>query len=354
MKIKIVLIPLAVIFSLIAVVFITLLWFSPGKVSTARGESNSLAEKIFLEIGGIRQGMILESKNTGNPVLLILHGGPGSTEYAAFKHYNVGLENLFTVCYWEQRGSGMSYNTEIDSNTMTLNQLISDTVEVTNYLRNRFEKEKIYIMGHSWGTLLGSHVINQNPDLYHAYIGVGQIANTLKSEKEIYEFIYSTAKARNDKPALDVLETWNVDDDNTFKTGDHLPFRMTYVTKYGGGIMHSETSTLSFLIQLIFCKAYTISEKINFVYGLSFSGRFMTHYVLDANLTASLSAQNIPVYIIAGKYDYQTTSNQALLYYEVLEAPAKAFYLFENSAHSPMFEEPQLFIEILKEVLKNF
>lgn len=104
-------------------------------------------EKLFIEINGSKQGMFLQSENTENPVLLYIHGGPGAPDIAFAEKYPTGLEKIFNVCWWEQRGSGISYNRKITPKEMTLEQMVSDTIEVTNYLRNRFGKEKIYIMG---------------------------------------------------------------------------------------------------------------------------------------------------------------------------------------------------------------
>ena len=99
------------------------------------------------------------------------------------------LKNYFTVVWWEQRGSGLSYNADIPPETMTLEQMISDTKELTNYLRNRFGKEKIYLMGHSGGTFIGIQVAARMPELYHAYIGVAQMSDQLKSERLAYEYM---------------------------------------------------------------------------------------------------------------------------------------------------------------------
>ena len=347
---KFLLIFIGIITSLIIVFFITFLILSPGKVSSTWLKENGIAEKIFMNIGGLQQGMIIESKNIENPVLLILHGGPGSTEYAAFKHYNVGLENLFTVCYWEQRGAGISYNPDIDENTMNLSQFISDTVDVTNYLRERFNKNKIYLLGHSWGTLLGSYVINQNPDLFNAYIGVGQMVNTVESEKEIWEFMYSNAIERGDKKAIIELGNNNPNNNNFIHDAQYMGLRMKYVLKYGGGITHNANSIMPFIWQIVKCKAYSIREKVNFIQGQIFSTMllFREEATNNPNLLIDLAIQNIPVYIIAGKYDYQTTANQAKKYFDTLEAPTKMFFLFENSAHSPMFEEKELFLNIIQ------
>ena len=135
-----------------------------------------ISEKIFIRINGTKQGMFLQSENTQNPVLLFVHGGPGSPEIAFTAKYPTGLEKLFTVCWWEQRGSGISYSRKLTPQEMTMQQMISDTIAVTQYLCERFGKEKIYIMGHSWGTLLSVLTVQQQPELFYAYIGIGQVA----------------------------------------------------------------------------------------------------------------------------------------------------------------------------------
>jgi pimeloyl-ACP methyl ester carboxylesterase len=196
--------------------------------------------------------------------------------------------------------------------------------------------------------MLGSHVISRYPELYNAYIGVGQVANTVESEKEIYEFMRTAAIERNDAAVLEELGAWNPDDEEMYKSGSYLGMRTRYATKYGGGILRNETSVLPLLQQLFFCKAYTVEEKMNYIKGSAFSGMTMAHYVVEANLMNDLPTQDIPVYILEGRYDYQTTHKQAETYYNALEAPEKAFYTFENSAHSPMFDEPVLFFDILK------
>jgi len=115
--------------------------------------AGSISEKVFVNINGVEQGMFIKSKDATHPVLLYLHGG--MPDYFLTQRYPTGLEDYFTVVWWEQRGSGISYSADIPPETMTLEQMISDTLEVTNYLRHRFGKEKIYLMGHSGGTFIG-------------------------------------------------------------------------------------------------------------------------------------------------------------------------------------------------------
>jgi pimeloyl-ACP methyl ester carboxylesterase len=145
--------------------------FSPGKLKPFTNPEGiplegSLSEKIFLTIGGVRQGMIIQSRDTAKPVLLYLHGG--MPEYFLSKKYPTGLEDLFTVVWWEQRGSGISYNFGL-KDTVTVEKLTDDALEITDYLRRRFRKDKIYLMGHSGGTFIGVLTAARAPERYHAY-----------------------------------------------------------------------------------------------------------------------------------------------------------------------------------------
>jgi len=154
----------------------------------------SISEKIFVNINGLKQGMFIMGKDSTKPVLLYLHGG--MPEYYLMKKYPTGLEDYFTLVWWEQRGSGLSFSASILPETMTLEQMISDTKEETNYLRKRFGREKIYLMGHSAGTFIGLQVAAQVPELYYAYIGVAQMTDQLKSERLAYEYMLKKFKEK--------------------------------------------------------------------------------------------------------------------------------------------------------------
>lgn len=146
-----------VIFILVAAGILQV-WSYPGKPEPFTDEKgnvipNSISEKVFLEINGVRQGMFIRGKNSNNPVLLYLHGG--MPDYFLTEKYPTGLEDIFTVVWWEQRGSGISYSPGIPKDSLTLDQMIADTLELTNYLRQRFGQDKIYLMAHSGGSFIG-------------------------------------------------------------------------------------------------------------------------------------------------------------------------------------------------------
>ena len=156
---KILLIILISIIGFLLAGFILLVIKSPGKLDLLKDTSGkvivgSLAEKNFTEIGGMRQGFFIRTENLDNPVLLFVHGGPGSPSFPYSIPYESAerLEKYFTVCYWEQRGAGLSYNASIDPTSMATEQLVEDARQMTKYLQNRFKQEKIYLMGHSFGS----------------------------------------------------------------------------------------------------------------------------------------------------------------------------------------------------------
>lgn len=303
-------------------------------------------EKIYVEINGIKQGMFLQIENLENPVLLFLHGGPGSPEIAFTAKYPTGLEKIFTVCWWEQRGSGISYNPRLAKKEMTIEQMISDTIAVTHYLRKRFSKEKIYVMGHSWGSLLGVLTVQQAPQLFHAYIGIGQVARQLESERLAYTFMLQEFKKANNKKMLRKLERFPVD-----KGGEvsfpYLGVRSDGMMKLGIGVMHNCTSMMELVITLLGYKGYTLKEKLNFPRGSSFSLKYLWGFVLQSDLFTQVPELRVPVYIFQGKYDYQVSYVIAKEYATAVNAPVKGFYTFEHSAHSPCFEEPDKMCHIL-------
>lgn len=310
-------------------------------------------EKIFIEIHGAKQGMFLQSENAENPVLLFLHGGAGSPEIAFTQKYPTGLEKLFTVCWWEQRGAGISYNRKISPQEMTIEQMISDTIMVTQYLLNRFSKDKIYIMGHSWGSLLGVLTVQQQPELFHAFIGIGQVAQQDRSERLAYTYMLEEFCKRNDKKMIRWLKKFPIDAGAPISI-KYLTVRSIGMNKLGIGIMHSMTSMLDCFSIVLGYKGYTLREKIKFLLGSSFSLKYLWDTVLQIDLIKQVPDLHVPVYIFQGRYDYQVSYVVARDYAKMLNAPIKGFYTFDNSAHSPCFEEPDRMCKILRvDVLQN-
>lgn len=312
-----------------------------------------LEEKIFIEVNGTQQGMFLQSKQTENPVLLFLHGGPGSPEIAFTQDYPTGLEEIFTVCWWEQRGSGLSYQKDTTKEKMTIEQMIADTLVVTDYLRKRFAKEKIYLIGHSWGTLLGTMTAQRRPDLFHAYIGIGQMANQLESERLAYSYMLDEYRKNKHQKMIKKLEKFSIDQGGEVSTA-YISARSAGMMKLGVGFMRNCRSSMKIGSMLMRFKGYTLREKVQFMRGNSFALNCLWDEIMTIDLAKEVPELAIPVYILHGRFDYQVSYALAQKYAQKLKAPMVGFYTFNHSAHSPCFEEAEKMCKILREaVLQN-
>ena len=359
---RMLLILFSTLFAFLFILFFVLLAYSPGKIEPYLDETGkeipvSIAEKTFVKIGGVIQGIFIKSKNRDNPILLYIHGGPAFPNYFLIDKYKPGLEDYFTVCYWDQRGGGLSYNSEVTQESMNFKQLTSDAIEVTNYLRMRFGKEKTYIMAHSGGTPIALLAVKKEPKLFQAYIGMGQITNQAESEKMAYSYMLDKYKANKNEKRLNELEKYPVlaSDSNIisfYKSG----IRDNVMHELGIGTMHKMKSVFwGVFIPVWTCKAYTIKEKIN-IWKSKFSFLPKTNLInemLETDFTATIPALDIPVYFFNGKYDLTVNIDLAKAYLAKLNAPLKGFYTFNNSAHSPLFEEPALVRKIIETDVLN-
>ena len=341
---------LSILITLIFTLIIALWMYSPGKPELFLDEKGdllegSISEKTFVTIGGLRQGMFIRSKNINNPVLLYVHGGPAFPNYFLVEKYKPGLEEYFTVCYWEQRGGGLSYSPDIPIETMTFEQLTSDAIEVTNYLRLRFGVEKIYLIAHSGGTPIAIQAVAKEPQLYHAYIGMAQITQQWESERTAFKFMAEQFATSGNLKALNELKKYPVAESDAgvisfFKSS----FRDKVMHELGIGTMRNMKSVITgVFIPVWLCKAYTLKEKINiWVSKLKFAkkARFIDE-LFEMNILEMFPKLEIPIYFFSGKYDLTVNFDLSKTYLERLQAPLKGFYTFENSAHSPLFEEPE-------------
>lgn len=342
--------------SLVLIFVIVLLFYSPGKPEPFKGQdgmpvSGSISEKTFVKIGGVSQGMFIRGEDVNNPVLLYIHGGPAFPNYFLIDRYKPGLEENFTVCYWEQRGGGLSYNPEVPLESMNFDQLASDAIEVSNYLRERFSKEKIYIVAHSGGTPFAIMAVARAPHLYHAYIGMGQITSQSASDRIAYKYMLDIYSGNGNDQAVNELKTYPILDSAEY----NVPFYKSLVRdksmhELGIGTMHDMRSVLKgVFIPVWTCKAYTIREKMN-IWISKFSFLKKTRLIDElfaTDVTEKVSRVEIPVYFFSGKYDLTVNHDLSKAYLEKLEAPLKGFYTFAESAHSPIYEEPQRFREII-------
>ncbi|MFO7692255.1 MAG: alpha/beta hydrolase [Vicinamibacterales bacterium] len=311
-----------------------------------------ISEKVRVDINGFEQGMFLRARNKSKPVLLYLHGG--MPEYFLTRRYPTGLEAEFVVCWWEQRGAGLSYRPGMSPESVNVEQLVADTIALTNDLRRRFGKDRIYLMGHSGGSFLGMHAVARAPELYHAYIGVAQMAHQLRSEQRAYVYMLARCKAEGRAALAKKLEAAPV----TLEGGvppAYWRVRDQAMHALGVGTMREMRSVVTGLfLPSLQSRDYTLAEKINFWRGKAATGvSSMWKDMLAIDLAEHIPAVAVPVYFLHGVHDYTCTCAEASSYFDSLTAPLKGFYTFRDSAHSPMFEEPGRFMTILREDVLN-
>lgn len=338
---------------IVAMPLLMLVLVSPGKTRScpAAGSGSSICEKRFEEIGGVRQGMFIKGADTANPVLLFVHGGPSFSEYFLAEKYPTGLEDHFTVCYWDQRGGGLSATREVTMESLNLGQLAADMIEVTNYLRSRFGKERIYILAHSGGTAFALRAVAENPELYHAYIGMAQITRQAESEKLAYRYMVDSYSSSGNRKMAAKFREYPIIEDEAYL----LPFfnsvlRDKSMHELGIGTMRNMNSIMTGVFYPVWlCRAYTIREKFN-IWRSKFSfvkKSGLRAEVLKLDMSVAVPELGIPAYFISGRHDLTVSHDLSEEYCNKLESPLKRFYTFKNSAHSPMFEEPERFLEIM-------
>ena len=345
---------LTVIIVILIIPVIILFLLSPGKMvpitdSEGKVMRNSISEKTFVDVNGVRMGMIIKSTDKSNPVLLFVHGGPGMPEYFMNQDYPTGLEKYFTVVWWDQRGAGLSYNSSIDKSTMNYNQFVEDTISVTNYLRERFNQDKIYLMAHSFGTSVAIRTAKKAPELYKAYIGIGQMTYQPDSEKKAYDYMIDYYNEIGDKKTLKELK------EKPYPSEKYSRIRDSVMHRAGIGTARNMKSVVKdiFFGSLV-NKEYTVGEKINLWRGKIFSASSYIREEKDStDIRKEITSLDIPVYFISGRYDYTVNYKMSEDYLDNLNAPLKKMYIFENSAHSPIFEEPDKMAEIIQNDILN-
>ena len=354
---------LAFLLVCLLILLVVVLIYSPGKPkqyldTNGRPLANGISEKLFLTIGGVRQGMFIKGLNINNPVLLYVHGGPAFPNYFLIEKYKPGLEEYFTVCYWEQRGGGLSYSPDIPIETMTFEQLTADAIEVSNYLRSRFKKQKIYLMAHSGGTPIAIQAAAKAPQLYSAYIGMAQITNQAESESIAYKYIMEQYTTMGNSKSLAKLKKYSIPDtDSSFAHFYQSPMRDQAMHELGIGTMRNMKSIFTGVFLPVWtCKAFSVKEKMNIWISkiIYVKKAKFTEEIFTMDIPTLVPKLDIPIYFLSGKYDLTVNVDLSKEYFTKLQAPVKGFYTFDNSAHSPLFEEPQRCKEIfVNDILKE-
>jgi proline iminopeptidase len=305
---------------------------------------NSIAKMEKVNIGGLEQMLWFRGVNTENPALILLHGGPGTSESALFRSYVSELEQHFLVVYWEQRGAGRSFSSDIPPETMTMKQFVSDLDELVTYVKQCFSKDQVILLGHSWGSAIGMLYTFEHPERVAAYIGTGQVANVPTAELFSYRYALSEAKQRDHQQAVAELERIG---EPPHTVSEMLTSRK-WVETFGGSF-HSDMDTGNLIWAALQTSEASWWDIIQFGRGNAFSLKHLWPEFRTFNLDEHYLEFDVPIFFLLGRYDWQVPATVAAAYFEKLEAPHKELIWFEASAHNPPFEEPEKFVSTLVE-----
>lgn len=327
----------------------------PARTPPIRGEEGqvlpaSIASLEPVDINGTEQWLHIRGRDRSNPILLFVHGGPGTPETAWLAHYNRRLEDDFLVVAWEQRGAGKSYPAgRADPQAMTLEQLVADIAAVTRHLKERFDQPRVYLVGHSWGTVLAIHAANRRPGDYHALVSVAQAAHAVREEAAIHDWVLARARADGNRRATAQLEALSEPAEDRLSLDD-LSTRLRWVNHYGGGVMHRPGALRELAWIMARSRVYTGVEKARYFRGERFSLEHLYEELAVVDLFRDVPALDVPVWFVHGRHDHQVPLVVARDYHDLLQAPAKRLVVFDDAAHSPLFEDPERFHQLLREV----
>ena len=313
--------------------------------------TNSIASLEDVMIGGVNQSVLIRGFDVDRPVLLWLHGGPGSPMMPVAHVLGDRLEKHFVVVHWDQRGSGRSARSTVSRESLNLEQFLSDTRELIEILRSRFDADRIFLLGHSWGSVLGLITAQRHPELLYAYIGMGQATNERRSEELGLEYVRQRARELKHEQALRELadlEPPYLDDPQK------IVIQRRWLSRFGGQVYEGEPFLFwpdidrSWALAALRSPEYSWSDLLRYLRASPRVRWALFHEFKQVDFMATIPRIEVPVYFLMGRHDYNMHPSLVEEYYVKLDAPkGKSLIWFENSAHSPCLEEPDRFVEVM-------
>lgn len=318
-----------------------------------------------VNICGIDQWLHIRGRNRTNPILLYLHGGPGFPMIGWRDGTFLAWEDFFTVVHWDQRQTGKSYYPDKDEvDPLTVEQFIKDTEEVIQYLQGYLGQDKLFVLGHSWGSVLGMHMVERHPDWLHAYIGIGQVVNMMDGERILYERLVSYAREFHKMELISELEALAPYPNPSCPQksfSDHSSFLRMELSRLAGeaGCHHLtlQESIEQNALNRVLTPYLTLTDISNALLGDK-PAVFRPPYALGKEFMAIDLPKNlgssfeVPIFFFSGRHDYQTPVTLSDAWFNQIKAPHKELIHFEESAHIVVSEEPgKVLVNLVNQVL---
>ena len=348
---------------LVALLFVAWRYFMPRRTSAIRGEK-SIAELTALPINGVKQWLLIRGVDRSMPVLLFVHGGPGTAQIAVMRNYQKELEKDFVVVQWDQRGAGLSGNDPVPDETFTKEQFIADGLEVTRYLCERFQQDKIFLVGHSWGSGLGYMMAVRHPEYYRAFAGLGQMSRN--GETRSYEETLRVAREAGNQEAIQELELLGAppykkvpkvkgvlhEAEAGHEAFAGMQVRFKWSAILGGDAKYINITSV-FIRELLLSSEYTWSDAFAWLKHKAHSINLMYETCnQNIDLYAEGTDFKVPVFFLLGKYDLLTVPAGAVALMEAIHAPQKEIIWFD-SGHEIQWERPKEYQQVLIDCFKK-
>lgn len=299
---------------------------------------NSISELRKVEINGENIQIMIRGCDRNNPILLFVHGGPCWSEIPYVVKYQKEWEEEFTIVHYDQRGSGKSYQFFKDYSEVSVNTHVADLIALTEYITEYLGQEQVILSGHSFGTYIATYAASQKPELYRAYVGIGQVSNKVEGELDNLNKCISAAEAEGNTKDINNLKAL----EESIQNGDMIVPRQ-YVRKYGFAARNINDN-LDYLEGFLLRPEYNLLDTVRLYTATFFYQDILLKESSDNPITEIVTEIDVPIYFVMGKYDGMTSPEAAKAYLESLTCPrGKEFILFENSAHFPQFEESKRF-----------
>lgn len=337
---------------IVLVLGIVLIMFTQLTAATPKiAKENSIAELRKVELNGRKEWISIRGEDRSKPVLLFLAGGPGGSQLAATRYELAKLEKDFIVVNWEQPGSGKSYSA-IPRKKLAPEIYVEDGTALVRSLLKEFKQEKLYLLGESWGSALGIFMVKEQPELYHAFIGTGQMVAFEETEKIDYALAMKLAKENGDQKVVDTLrkngEPPYYGNSVTTKSATYL----NYLSQKMAGNPEIQNGGFQTMRDLA-AKEYGILDKVNYLRGILQTFNHVYPQLYNVDLRKEYSTLDVPVYFLLGKHDINAPLSLTEDYYQKLDAPNKEIIWFEHSGHNPWINEPERFVEAVQQIAEN-
>lgn len=291
-------------------------------------------------VNGDRQNIRIRAEREGLPVILFIHGGPGVCD----RHFVLGNQSAlardYTMVCWDQRGSGKSYDKNIRTQKLSVKTYVDDAEALIDILRERFGQDKIVIAGHSWGTVIGTALAVRCPDKIAAYVAQGVFVDGAENETESYNFCVREAERLGDKKAQKAL-SGIAPVAGRYPSDKAMMTQRDYLSKFGGGTYKKREGMIkSLLIPLLKTPEYSLADVFKYAQGGLYLSKVLWDDIVAVSY-ADVKRLEVPLIVTQGDHDFNTPTSIVRRWYDTLQAPFKKWISFEQSAHSPIFEEPQ-------------